>query len=182
MADEGRRAYDCGEPQPPHITYENYSGSHPIPTVQNYVKGLKARRAVEEQGAVNQPPKPEGIASTELQVQEGSLEESREKRRKELGGYNTGRAGGRRKVYDPVTGNREVEIEDASKSFMKASGDPKVGACAYYFEADLILLTDGFIVDCTKGEYCYAERCRGRRNLLLQEGSFQLLQGRLSNS
>jgi len=91
---------------------------------------------VEEQEAANQvtqPKKPEGIAPTELQVQEGSLDESREKRRKELGKDNTGAAGGRRKVYDPVTGNREVEIEDASKSFMEASGDPKVrGPCLLF--------------------------------------------------
>ncbi|RPB19629.1 hypothetical protein L211DRAFT_871183 [Terfezia boudieri ATCC MYA-4762] len=129
MVDEGRSTYDCGEPQPPHTTYENYSGSHPIPTVQNYLKGLKERRAAEEQGAANevtQPQKAEGIAQTELQVQEGNLDESREKRRKELGKNKAGPAGGRRKVYDPVTGNREVEIEDASKSFMKASEDSKL--------------------------------------------------------
>ncbi|KAF8421574.1 hypothetical protein EV426DRAFT_718555 [Tirmania nivea] len=129
MADEGRKTYDGDEPQPPHTTYEHYSGSHPIPTVQNYVKGLKERRAVEGQEAANQvtqPQKPEGIAPTELQVQEGNLDESREKRRKELGKDKKGEAGERRKVYDPVTGNRQVEIEDASKNFMKASGDPKL--------------------------------------------------------
>ena len=85
---------------------------------------------MEEQGAANQvtePKLPEGIAPTELQVQEGNLDESRERRGKGLGKGSTGTAGGRRKVYDPVTGNREVEIEDASKSFLKASRDPKVG-------------------------------------------------------
>lgn len=122
-------AFDGSEPQPPHTTYENYSGSHPIPTVQNYVKGLKERKVADELGTGSQIPqsqKPEGIAPTELQVQDGNLDESTEKKKKELGSGDQMDNGGTRKVYDPVTGNREVEIEDASKAFMKEAGDPKL--------------------------------------------------------
>jgi len=120
--------FDHNEPYPPHTSYENYSGSHPIPTVQNYVKGMKERKAAEGAGGTDaELHKEQGIAPTDLQIQEGNLDESREQRKAELGkSKKSGEDGGRRKVFDPVTGGRDVEIEDASKEFLKESKDPKL--------------------------------------------------------
>lgn len=140
MAEGAGRAFGNDEPQPPHTTYENYSGSHPIPTVQNYVKGLKERRAAEENTGKDQDPQTQhetGIAATELQVQEGNLDESRENKKKAEGKGRKEDLGGSRKVYDPVTGNREVVIEDASKEYLQQAGDPKV--CDFFHESLLKL-------------------------------------------
>ena len=120
--------YSSNEPQPPHTTYEHYSGSHPIPTVQGYFQGLKERDAAEDAVKDNKNPpqsrEQPGISTADLQTEDEGLHKSTGKEAQS--GKTDKDIKGRTKVFDPVTGNREVEIQDASKGFLKQAGDPKV--------------------------------------------------------
>lgn len=126
--------YSSNEPQPPHTVHEHYSGSHPVPTVRGYLQSLKERDAAEDAARDNQnlPQSHEdpGTSATVLQTKAEGLHKSTAKENIK----------GRRKVFDPVTGNREVEIEDVSKDFLKQAGDPKVGGIVPARVFDLILI------------------------------------------
>lgn len=131
-----KAGYSSNEPQPPHTAYEHYSGSHSVPTVQGYLRGLKERDAAEDSAKKNpQPHEESGISVTDLQMKEEGPHQGKDDQCKKV----EENIEGRRKVFDPVTGNREVEIEDASKDFLKQAGDPKVGGISPAGVLDIII-------------------------------------------
>ncbi|KAF8454815.1 hypothetical protein BDZ91DRAFT_747144 [Kalaharituber pfeilii] len=110
---------------PSHTLSEPYSAAHPVPTVQKFL--AEAER--HQRGEL--PPAPDTSATAELQVRPQTPEEEREEKKEaethaadEAAGGDTGGEKGegetrRRRVMDPVTGNRDVVIEDFGREALK---------------------------------------------------------------
>ena len=94
----------------------HYSGANPIPNIQKFVESLDKEKRDRDR-KIDEESKSHPV--------EGDNTTYNSEARDHKPSKPAGKAGSRKRVTDPVTGN-EVEIEDVNADFLKSVGNPHV--------------------------------------------------------